>query len=136
MSGQCYSTVYTSKTWLGVADLSSIPSTSKKILVGIFQDLSTLTDLNWIVSMVKSDLMVTYSITDCSCGSKSNWALVHLCTWKAAANRSNVYVSEKTIIYSLFLRQFKVYQPVQSQRKKGARKNKKILSFGLCHQCF
>ena len=37
----------------------------------------------------------TYSITDSSCGSKSKWALVHLCTCKAAANRSNVYVSGK-----------------------------------------
>jgi len=32
---------------------------------------------------------------DSSCGSKSKWALVHLCTCKAAANRSNVYVSGK-----------------------------------------
>ncbi len=61
----------------------------------IFQDLSTLTDFNWIVSMVKSDLMDTYTITDSSCGSKSKWALVHLCTCKAAANRFNVYVSGK-----------------------------------------
>ena len=99
------------------------PQYRQNFLVGIFQDLSTLTDLNWIVSMVKSDLMVSYSISDCSCGSKSNWALVHLCTCKAAANRSNVYVSEKIIIYSLFLRQFKVYQPAWSQRKKGAKKN-------------
>ena len=45
--------------------------------------------------MVKSDLMDTYTITDSSCGSKSKWALVHLCTCKAAANRSNVYVSGK-----------------------------------------
>ena len=30
---------------------------------------------------------------DSSCGSKSKWALVHLCTCKAAANRSNVNVS-------------------------------------------
>ncbi len=57
--------------------------------LGIFQDLSTLTNFNWIVSMVKSDLMDTYTITDSSCGSKSKWALVHLCTCKAAANRSN-----------------------------------------------
>jgi hypothetical protein len=63
--------------------------------VGIFQDLTTLTDFNWIVSMVKSDLMDTYAITDSSCGSKSKWALVHLCTCKAAAKRSNVYVSGK-----------------------------------------
>ncbi len=39
--------------------------------------------------------MDTYTITDSSCGSKSKWALVHLCTCKAAANRSNVYVSGK-----------------------------------------
>ncbi len=32
---------------------------------------------------------------DSSCGSKSKWALVHLCTCKAAANRSKVYVSGK-----------------------------------------
>ena len=85
-----------------------------------FQHLSTLTDFNWIVSMVKSDLMDAYTIRDSSCGSKSKWALVHLCTCKAAANRSNVYESGKK--YSLFLRQCKVYQPAQSQRKKGAKK--------------
>jgi hypothetical protein len=47
------------------------------------------------ISMVKSDLMDTYTIKDSSCGSKSKWALVHMCTCKAAANRSNVYVSGK-----------------------------------------
>jgi hypothetical protein len=42
---------------------------------------------------------------------------------KAAANRSNVYVSGKNNKkYSLFLRQCKVYQPAWSQRKKGAKK--------------
>ena len=51
---------------------------------------------------------------------KLKWTLVHLCTCKAAANRSNVYVSGKNNKkYSLFLRQCKVYQPAQSQRKKG-----------------
>ncbi len=45
--------------------------------------------------MVKSDLMDTYTITDSSCGSKSNWVLVQMCTCKAAAKRSNVYVSGK-----------------------------------------
>ncbi len=48
--------------------------------------------------MVKSDLMDTFTITDSSCGSKSKWALVHLCTCKAVANRSNVYVSVKKIL--------------------------------------
>jgi hypothetical protein len=81
------------------------PRYGQKFSVGIFQDLSTLTDFNWIVSMVKSDLMDTYTITDSSCGSKSKWPLVHLCTCKAAANRSNVYVSGKIIKYSLFQRQ-------------------------------
>ena len=71
------------------------PRYRRNFSVGIFQDLSTLEDFNWIVSMVKSDLMDTYTITDSSCGSKSKWALVHLCTCKAAANRSNVYVSGK-----------------------------------------
>jgi hypothetical protein len=71
------------------------PRYSQKFAVGIFQDLSTFTDFNWIVSMVKSDLMDTYTIKDSSCGSKSSWALVHMCTCKAAANRSNVYVSGK-----------------------------------------
>ncbi len=45
--------------------------------------------------MLKSDLMDTCTITDSSCGSKSKWALLHLCTCKAAAKRSNVYVSGK-----------------------------------------
>ena len=71
------------------------PQYRRNFSVGIFQDLSTLEDFNWIVSMVKSDLKDTYTITDSSCGSKSKWALVHLCTCKAAANRSNVYVSGK-----------------------------------------
>jgi hypothetical protein len=45
--------------------------------------------------MVKSDLMDTHTIKDCSCGSKSNKVLVHMCTCKAAANRSYVNVSGK-----------------------------------------
>ncbi len=32
------------------------PQYQQKFSVGIFQDLSTLKDCNWIVSMVKSDL--------------------------------------------------------------------------------
>jgi hypothetical protein len=71
------------------------PQYQRNFSVGIFQDFSTLTDFNWIISMVKSDLKDTYTITDSSCGSKSMWALVHLCTCKAAAKRSNVYVSGK-----------------------------------------
>jgi hypothetical protein len=71
------------------------PQYRRNFSVGIFQDLSTLTDFNWIVSMVKSDLKDTNTITDSSCGSKSKWALVHLCTCKAAAKRSNVYVIGK-----------------------------------------
>jgi len=98
------------------------PQYRRNFSVGIFQDLSTLKGFNWIVSMVKSDLKDTYTITDSSCGSKSKWALVHLCTCKAAAKRSNVYVSGKIIKYSLFLRQCKVYQPARTQRKKGAKK--------------
>jgi hypothetical protein len=57
-----------------------------------------LKDFNWIVSIVKSDLMDTYTITDSSCGSKSNLALIHFCTCKAAANRSNVCLSGKKYI--------------------------------------
>jgi hypothetical protein len=89
----------------------------------------TLKDFNWIVSMGKSDLMDT--IMDSSCGSKSKWALVHLYTCKAAVNRSNVYVSGQIIKYSIFLRQCKVYQPAQSQRKKGAKKNHSFSPFLL-----
>jgi hypothetical protein len=70
------------------------PQYRRNFSVGIFQDLS-IKYFNWIVSMVKSDLKDTYTITDSSCGSKSKWALVHLCTCKAAAKRSNVYVSGK-----------------------------------------
>jgi hypothetical protein len=88
----------------------------QKFSVGIFQDLSTLTDSKRIVFMVKSDLMDKYTTTDSSCGSKSKWAFVHLCTCKAATNRSNVYVSGKNNKYSLFLRQCKVLQPGRSQR--------------------
>jgi hypothetical protein len=74
--------------------------------------------------MVKRDLKDTYTITDSSCGSKTKGLLVHLCACKAAAKRSNVYVSGKknNKKYSLFLRQCKVYQPAQNQRKKGEKK--------------
>jgi hypothetical protein len=108
---------------IGSADLGSIPGTNEIFQLEFFKILSTLTDLNWIVSMVKSDFMDTYTITDSSCGSKSKWALVHLCTCKAAAHRSNVYVSGKnTKKCSLCLRHCKVYQPARGQRKKGAKK--------------
>jgi hypothetical protein len=39
------------------------PQYRQNFAVGIFQDLSILTEFNWIVSMVKSDLMDTYTIT-------------------------------------------------------------------------
>jgi len=52
--------------------------------------------------MVKSDFRVTYTITDSSCGSRSKWAWVHLCTCNAAANRSNVYGSGKNNKILLF----------------------------------
>jgi hypothetical protein len=107
---------------IGSCRLGFNPQYRQNFSDGIFQDLSTLTDFNWIVSMVKSDLMDTYTIMDSSCGSKSKWALVHLCTCKAAAKRSNVYVSGKIKKYSLFPRQCKVYQPAQSQRKKEEEK--------------
>jgi hypothetical protein len=71
------------------------PRYRQNFTVGIFQDLSTLTDFNWIFSMVKSHLLDKYTIMDSSCGLKSNWALVQLCTCDAAANRFNVYVSGK-----------------------------------------
>jgi len=37
------------------------PQNQQNFSVGIFQDLSTLEDFNWIVSMVKSDLMDIYN---------------------------------------------------------------------------
>jgi hypothetical protein len=48
--------------------------------------------------MVKSDLMDKYKVKDSSCGSKSNWTLVRMCTCKAAAKKSNEYVSGKKYI--------------------------------------
>jgi hypothetical protein len=76
--------------------------------------------------MVKSDLMDKYKVKDSSCGSKSNWTLVRMCTCKAAVKKSNEYVSGKKYIkYSLFQRQCKVNQPARIQRKKGAKKNRK-----------
>ncbi len=111
-----------SKDMIGSCRPGFNPQYRRNFSVRIFQVLSTLTDFNWIVSMVKSDLKDTYTITDSSCGSKSKWALVHMqssckeiqciCEWK------------KIIKYSLFLRQCKVYQPTRSQRKKGAKKKK------------
>jgi hypothetical protein len=63
----------------------------------------------------------TYTITDSSCGSKFKWAL---CTCKAAANRSNVYVSGKNnkILPIPETMQGTVYQPAGSQRKKNRSK--------------
>jgi hypothetical protein len=78
------------------------PRFQQKFSIGIFQDLSILIYFNWIVSMVKSDFRVTYTITDSSCGSRSKWAWVHLCTCNAAANRSNVYGSGKNNKILLF----------------------------------
>jgi hypothetical protein len=101
------------------------PWSRRNFSVGIFQDLSTWTDCKWTIWMVKSDLMDTYTITDSSCGSKSKWALIHLCTCKAAAIDPMYMWVEKIIKYSLFLRQCKVYQPARSQGKKGAKKKKK-----------
>jgi hypothetical protein len=46
----------------------------------------------------KMNLLLKYLFYISSCGSKFKWALVHLCTCKAAANRSNVYVSGKKIL--------------------------------------
>jgi hypothetical protein len=48
--------------------------------------------------MIKSDLIDTYTIKDSICGSKSNWALVHMCTCKAGGNSSNVYKKGKKIL--------------------------------------
>jgi hypothetical protein len=73
--------------------------------------------------MVKSDLMDTHTITDSSCGSKSKWTLVHLCTCKAAAKRSNVCVSGKNNNKILPIPET---MQARSQRKKGAKKKKKI----------
>ena len=53
--------------------------------------------------MGKSDLMDTYTFKDSSCGSKPNWALVRRLTCKAAAERSNVYVSGKKNIKILLI---------------------------------
>ncbi len=52
---------------------SIVPS---NFLVGIFQDLSTLTDFNWIVSMVKRDLTDTCTIKDSSQSLTGLWVKV------------------------------------------------------------
>jgi hypothetical protein len=83
------------KDMIGSCRLGFSPQYRRDFSVGIFQDLSTLTYFNWIISMVKSDLMNTYTIKDSNCGSKSYWALVHMCTCKAPSNRSNVFMSGK-----------------------------------------
>ncbi len=93
--------------------------------VGIFQDLSTLTDFNWIVSMVKSDLMNTYTIADSSYWWKSKWALVHLCTCKAAANRSNVYVSGKNNKILPFPETMHGISTSMESKEERSKKNKK-----------
>jgi hypothetical protein len=72
--------------------------------------------------MVKSDLMDKYKVKD------SSWTLVRICTCKAAAKKSNEYVTGKKYIKcSLFQRQCKVYQPARIQRKTGAKKIEKTL---------
>ena len=103
------------------------PQYRQNFSVGIFQDLSTLTDFNWIVSMVKSDLMDTYTIKDSSCGSKSKWALVHLCTCKAAAKRSNVYVSGKNNKILPIPETMQGISPSAESKEERSKKNKKKL---------
>ncbi len=115
------------------------PQYRRNFSIGIFQDLCTLKDFNWIVSMVKSDLMDTYTITDSSCGSKSKWALVHLCTCKAAANRSNVYVSgknNKNTPYSWdnarYINQGRIKGRKEKKKKKKKKKKRKIFKNFFC----
>jgi hypothetical protein len=63
---------------------------------------------------------------DSSCGSKSKWALVHLCTCKAAANRSIVYVSGKNNkILPIPETNARYINQRRVKRKKGAKKKKK-----------
>ncbi len=86
--------------------------------------------------MVKSDLMDAYTITDSSCGSKSKWALVHLCTCKAAANRSNVYVSgkKKKKILPIPETMQGISTSAESEEERSKKKKKKryhISSFGV-----
>jgi hypothetical protein len=75
--------------------------------------------------------MDTYTITDSSCGSKSKWALVHLCTCKAAATRSNVYVSGKNNkILSIPVTMQGISTSAKSKEK---RSKKKKLWTRICH---
>jgi hypothetical protein len=75
--------------------------------------------------MVKSDLKDTYTITDSSCGSKSRWALVHLCTCKAAAKRSNVYVSGKNNKILLIPETLQCISTSAESKKERSKKKKK-----------
>jgi hypothetical protein len=68
--------------------------------------------------MVKSDLMDAYTIKGSSCGSKPNWALVHMCTCKAAANRSNVPICEWKFFYIKILPIPKTMQGSKEERSK------------------
>ncbi len=76
--------------------------------------------------------MDAYTITDSSCGSKSKWALVHLCTCKAAAKRSNVYVSGNFFIKILPIPEtMQVISTSAESKEERSKKKKKdnILTF-------
>jgi hypothetical protein len=71
------------------------PQYRQNFSFGIFQDLSTLIDLNWIVSMKKSDLIDTCAFKDSTCGQSPTELWYRCVHCKAAAKRSNVIVSGK-----------------------------------------
>jgi hypothetical protein len=110
------------KDMIGICRHGFNPQYRQIFSLGIFQDLSTLTDFNWIVLMVKSDLMDTYTITDSRCGSKSEWPL-------PTANRSNVYVSgknDKILLIPETMQSISTIAESKAERSKKKQKKKTI----------
>ncbi len=69
------------------------PRYRQNFSVGIFQDLRF--QLDCFNGKKLFDVHIQFRIAAVGQGQSQKWALVHLCTCKAAANRSNVYVSGK-----------------------------------------
>ncbi len=102
------------------------PQYRQHFSVGIFQDLSTLTHFNWIVSMVKRIWWIHIQLRIAAVG-QSPSGLWYTCVHAKQLLIDPMYMwVEKR--YSLFLRQCKVYQQARSQWKKGAKK-KSVVHF-------
>jgi hypothetical protein len=66
-----------------------------KFSAGIFQDSSTLPDLNWVVSMVKSDLMDAWKQLRIAAVGQSPTGLWYTCVHAKQLQRDPMFMSGK-----------------------------------------